>query len=100
MNQVVTALETTSDGWAKVTLASGATGWCSMLYLISFEGATGTGTRTTTAKLHMRAGAGTSFASLDTLPKGKLVAVTGYSGEWAVSSIDGRAVYLHSGYLR
>lgn len=100
MNEIVESSEQTQDGWAKVMLPDGRTGWSSMRYLSLFDGATKIGTLTTTARLNMRTGAGVQFLSLGILPKGASVDVTEYDGVWAIATINERKVYLHSAYLK
>lgn len=63
------------------------------------------GTFTTTSNLNQRKGAGTDFAVIQTIPKGKKVTWNGYSflggsTPWHLVEYDGKLGFCSSKYLK
>lgn len=56
--------------------------------------------KATTANLNMRTGPGTSYGVVTVIPKGAQVSVSGYSGDWAQVSFNGKNGYAHGSYLK
>lgn len=102
----VTVLQT-SGGWAKVRSSKG-TGWSSLGYLKpaasssnppkpSPESSPTTGY--TTASLHLRTGAGTSYRSVGVIPAGEKIKLYRYSGNWAQVSSSKGTGWVSKAYL-
>ena len=50
--------------------------------------------------VRFRTGPNTTYSIIDTYDSGKVVTVTGQSGDWAAVTIDGVSGYVHSDYVR
>lgn len=101
MNDIIVSTEIV-DGWAKITLAGGQTGYCSMQYLVAVNRFTTGASVTTTARLNLRTGPGTSHVVASVAPVGATFTLTGISadGMWASIEQNGRSLFMHTGYLR
>lgn len=102
----VTVLQT-SGRWAKVRSSKG-TGWSSLGYLKpaasssnppkpSPESSITTGY--TTANLHLRTGAGTTYRSVGVIPAGEKIKIYRYSGNWAQISSSKGTGWVSKAYL-
>ncbi len=50
--------------------------------------------------VRFRTGPNTTYSIIDTYDRGKVVTVTGQSGDWTAVTIDGVSGYVHSDYVR
>ncbi len=109
-------IESLSGTWAKVSY-SGRTGYVSTAYLVTVSAPAPAPTpepapapapapapvtedwRSTTANLNMRAGAGTSYSILLTIPKSSVLKVEAVTGTWAKVSYGGKTGYVSTAYL-
>lgn len=100
----VTAYET-RDGWIKVSYG-GSTGWSSGKYLKAVTATAppaaevSTSYMKTTVNLNMRAGVGTSYSVLATMPAGTVVPVSGSSGGWFKVTYNGKTGWASGTYLK
>lgn len=83
-----------SGNWALIRTADGKTGYVSKNYI------SGGISKTTTANVNFRAGAGMSFASTAVLAKGTRVTATSVSGNWTKVTVNGATGYVYSQYLK
>ncbi len=85
-------------GWTKITY-NGQTGYVVTRYLGTGTDATAAGSYTTTARVHLRSGPGTTNASIMILPKGATVSVSTSANGWAAVNYNGTGGYIASQYL-
>jgi|LSQX01.1.fsa_nt_gb cell wall-associated NlpC family hydrolase len=86
-----------SDGWYRIRLSDGRTGWVSGKYIASRINTTG---RVTASNLNVRTGPSTSHSIMHVLWNGNRVAVIGESGGWyRIRLSDGRTGWVSGKYL-
>lgn len=83
-----------SGNWALIKSNDGKTGYISKNYISSGV------SKTTTANVNFRSGAGSSFASTAVLAKGTRVTATSVSGNWTKVTVNGATGYVYSQYLK
>ncbi|MET1034437.1 MAG: SH3 domain-containing protein [Arthrobacter sp.] len=90
----------TFRSWSKVAYA-GRSGWMAS-YALKAPTATpaATTTRTTTANLHLREGAGTQYRSLVLIGSGSAVRVSSTSNGWSKVTYAGKTGWASSAYLK
>lgn len=95
-----------SNGWYKIQLSNGKTGWVSGTYL-QFSGTTAPGkelstTGTVTAsKLNVRSGPGTSYSITHTLWQGNTIKISGESNGWyKIQLSNGTTGWVSSTYIK
>lgn len=98
----VIVLEDESDGWYKVVY-QGSEGYMSAEYLTLSKTADadlGTGTPDTEGStLNLRAGPGTEYDKLATIPYGATLNLTGVNGSWFKTSYNGAEGYVSSEFI-
>lgn len=102
---VVTVIEG-SNGWYKIQLSNGKTGWVSGSYLqVSSSGTpvkdlSTTGT-VTASKLNLRSGPGTNYSITHTLWQGNSVKIIGESNGWyKIQLSNGNTGWVSSAYIK
>lgn len=94
----ITLIAKTGDWW-KVEYAGGRYGYCHSAYITPIAG-TPAAVATASGNLNVRAGAGTSYARVASLPKGTTVLVLTSSGGWSRVLYHGtKTGYVSSAYL-
>jgi cell wall-associated NlpC family hydrolase len=95
-----------SNGWYKIKLSNGKTGWVSSTYLqvsgtqTPVKNLSTTGT-VTASKLNMRSGPATSYSAIHTLWQGNTVKVIGESNGWyKIQLSNGKTGWVSSTYLK
>lgn len=98
----VVVLENQTDGWYKVSLA-GAEGYMSAAYLsvsLQTDADLGTGTLDTDGStLNLRAGPGTDYDTLATIPANATLTLTGIDNGWYKTSYNDVEGYICSDYV-
>lgn len=98
----VVVLEDKVNGWYKVSLA-GTEGYMSADYLsvsLQADADLGTGTLNTDGStLNLRAGPGTEYDTLASIPADATLTLTGIDNGWYKTSYNGMDGYIHSDYV-
>lgn len=94
----VTLISKSGDWW-RVEYADGRYGYCHADYITPVAGTPAT-VKTNSSNLNVRSGAGTSYAKVASLPKGKTVMVLSAGGGWSRILYQGtKTGYVSSQYL-
>lgn len=96
----VTLVEKEAGGWWKIEYAPGKYGYVSGSYITAVSGSYTANVNVSKGNLNVRAGAGTSYPVIGSLPGGSKAVVLSSSGGWSRVVFDGtRTGYVSSQYL-
>ncbi|MBQ8000168.1 MAG: SH3 domain-containing protein [Ruminococcus sp.] len=99
MNETLTLLENSENGWAYVSRKDGTKGYCSVDYLNSADGSGAVIKGVTTDDVNFRKGPSTDYASLDVLNTGTEFVVVDNSDElWVKAKVDDTTGYIYRTY--